>query len=316
MEKIKWYNLDDNGFIIDKNNYIINPLSTTSGVYIYKFGEEDSKLYIGSTINFKQRFKQHRYRAKISSESKKLKYNSIFYKYVNIYGWRKFKYGILEHFDNTKYNWSENKSLLFKLEQKYMDKYLPELNINKTAGSMLGYRYMNNKEFIIPYNNLVEQKTLSLKSLNKETILKQKLHGKNITVFLLDKNNDILKEFNRIKLAADYVGLDRSSVSGYIKNGKLWKNLYYFKLKTNSVLGIKESKFLLEEFSENSIRTFSEEYNLKSYKLEILYNNNIIYKFKSIRQASIELNISKPTILKYSKNNQLWNNKFQFRVII
>jgi hypothetical protein len=63
---------------------------------------------------------------------------------------------------------------------------------------------------------------ISLKpAISKETIIKLKLHTKDITVSIYDKEYTLVKEFNRIKKAAEFVGLSPSSVSGYIKNGKL-----------------------------------------------------------------------------------------------
>lgn len=46
-----------------------------------------------------------------------------------------------------------------------------------------------------------------------------KLHSKYLVVSIYDKNNELIKEFNRIKTAVEFVGLSSSSVSGYIKSG-------------------------------------------------------------------------------------------------
>lgn len=59
----------------------------------------------------------------------------------------------------------------------------------------------------------------------------------------MKKNNELIKEFNRIKTAAEFVGLSSSSVSGYIKSGRLLNNLCYFKLKTNIILDKRSSNF-------------------------------------------------------------------------
>lgn len=50
----------------------------------------------------------------------------------------------------------------------------------------------------------------------KKTILKLKIHSKDIVVSIYEKNNELIKEFNRIKTAAEFVGLSSSSVSGYM----------------------------------------------------------------------------------------------------
>jgi hypothetical protein len=100
------------------------------------------------------------------------------------------------------------------------------LNVNKTAGSMVGYKHKdfhNKLEFIHKEDFYVDNKSIQYKKpgLSKETILKLKLHNKNITVSIYNKENQLIKEFNRIKKTAEFVGLSPSSVSGYIKNGKL-----------------------------------------------------------------------------------------------
>jgi hypothetical protein len=43
----------------------------------------------------------------------------------------------------------------------------------------------------------------------------------------------------------------------------------------------------------------------KSYGLMVIFNDKVIYKFRSIREASLNLNISKVTLMKYSTENKL-----------
>jgi hypothetical protein len=107
---------------------------------------------------------------------------------------------------------------------------------------------------------------LSIKSgLRYETLLKLKLHNKDITVSIYDKNMNLIKEFDRIKKAADYVGLDRSSVSTYIKNGNLWQNSYYFKLKVNSPINYDNETYSLNKLTEvnNNIKKTNRSYILE-----------------------------------------------------
>jgi hypothetical protein len=91
---------------------------------------------------------------------------------------------------------------------------------------MLGFKHFTKGKlkFDDPGNKFDTKKSsfLSIKpSISKETILKLKLHNKDITVSILAKDGLLVKQFNRIKAAAEFVGLSPSSVSGYIKNGKL-----------------------------------------------------------------------------------------------
>lgn len=321
MKNVKWYNLDQNGYIIE-NNIIIRPLLNKAAVYVYKFSlDGKEKLYIGSTVNLVQRFRQHKYRAEIYFSGKKeVKYRSILYNYVAKYGWENFTFGVIEYIDFELYlEWQAKKEILLKAEQRYLDDLSPELNINKTAGSMLGYKH--SKESILEQGSARRGKIykrskvfISLKpAISQETIIKLKLHNKDITVSIYDKEYNLIKQFNRIKAAAEFVGLSPSSVSGYIKNGKLWNDLYYFKLKVNTVL----NKDLLDFPLDNDvIKKYNKAKNKhgNSYGLEVYYENNIVYQFRSIREGSIFLNISKYTITKYSVGDMLWKNKYRFKL--
>lgn len=320
MKNIQWYNLDREGFIVD-NSIIIRPLIQRAGVYIYKLSLDDKeKCYVGSTINMVQRFRQHKYRAEIFA--KELKYNSIFYNHVAKYGWNNFKFGIIKYIDfELDTEWQDKKDILLKTEQIYLDMLSPELNINKTAGSMLGFKHSedNKLKFSMIHRGksyIKSKHELSVRpSISKDTILKLKLHNKNITVSIFDQNDQLIQEFNRIKFAAEFVGLSASSVSGYIKNGKLWNNLYYFRLKTNTTLDEITINFPLDNNDLTLVRSTSDTYvNSNSYRLQVFHNDKILYRFKSIREASRYLNISKATLTKYSTENKLWKNKYIFKI--
>lgn len=310
-----WYDLDKEGYIIDKDsNIIIRPLLQKPAIYVYKLSlVNKEKLYVGSTINMVQRFRQHKYRAEIHIT--KLKYNSMLYNYVARYGWDNFKFGVVKYLDfYPEREWPDKKDVLLKIEQEYINIWSPELNINKTAGSMLGFKHKNNKSEVISIQKGKSKNILSLKPIiNKETILKLKLHNKNITVSIYDINNLLVKEFSRIKTAAEFVNLSPSTVSGYIKSGKLWNQKYYFKLRANTILDEKTLEFPLDYNIIKPINSVSDK-NYKSYKLEVLYKDEIIYKFRSVREASKYLNISKITLIKYSTEDKLWKHKFKFRI--
>jgi group I intron endonuclease len=314
---VNWYSLDKQGYIV-KDNYIIRPLLDKPCIYVYKLSiNQEEKLYIGSTINMVQRFRQHRYRAEIHAIN--LMYNTKFYNYVVKYGWINFKFGVILYKDiDNNLSWHNKREILLKSEQEYLNKYSPDLNTNKIAGSMLGFKHFTKGKlkFDDPGNKFDTKKSsfLSIKpSISKETILKLKLHNKDITVSILAKDGLLVKQFNRIKAAAEFVGLSPSSVSGYIKNGKLWKNKYYFKLKVNTILDSKFSKFLLDDNMIKECKSLTNK-SKKSYGLMVIFNDKVIYKFRSIREASLNLNISKVTLMKYSTENKLWKHKFKFRI--
>lgn len=226
MENIIWYKFNENGFIIGDNEFLVQ----APGIYVYRFKLDISKIYIGSAVNIAQRFRQHRYRCSIYKGN-----NSKFYNLEKKkYGWNNIEYGILEKLSGK--DTYINKGILLDREQYYLNKYSPSLNINKIAGSILGYKHTeeNKLKFSSIHIGKSYQKTLTGKlraKVTKETIDKLKLRSRGAVTCIYDKNNVLLKEFNTIKDAANFCGFSPSSVSKYIAKGLIWNNTYYFKFK-------------------------------------------------------------------------------------
>ena len=104
---------------------------------------------------------------------------------------------------------------------------------------------------------------------------------------------------------ANFVGLSASSISKYIKSGLSWNNLYFFKL---SVENDKSFVFSLENESiinDKIYKNLSEKKYKSSLNIDILDNNEVIYNFDSLRAASKYLNISRPSLVEYSKSERL-----------
>lgn len=319
--KIIWYNLNKEGYIIGGNNNIMYPLFEKGGIYVYRFNDLDKEeLYIGSTINIKQRFRQHKYRAEIYQ--REFNYNSMLYDYVMKYGWNCFKFGVIEYINlNHNLDFKDKRKIILYVEQRYLDLLTPTLNTNKFAGSMRGFKHSDKtkKNYGIARTGKCYRKIKGViirPEVSQETVLKLKLHSKDKKVYIYKTEGVSIKEFTSIKATAKFVGLSPTSVSKYIKSGKLWNNLYYFKLETAIVS--KNISFPLVEYKEsNLIPIVGNEPNMnrRAYMFEVLVNNQIIYRFKSITKASNYLNISKRTLTNYSINNKLWRDKFEFKII-
>lgn len=315
MNNVKWYNLNKEGYIINEHNKIIWPLPEKGGIYIYTFLLDNKKFYIGSTKNIRQRFRQHKYRAE-----RELIYNSLLYSYVTKYGWNNFKYGILENIDlNRDSDLKVKRRTILDLEQKYLDLFTPSLNINKFAGSMRGFKHNENtkKNYSVVRTGKCYRKiegVIVRPEVSQETILKLKLHSKEIKVIIYTAEYKPLKEFNSIREAANYVELSPSSVSKYIKSGRLWNNMYYFKL--NTIMASNNISFPLEDYDDKSATKVENTItpNKRSYIFEVLKDNKVIFKFKSVTKASAYLNISRRTLTSYSRNDKLWRDKFRFRI--
>ena len=226
MENTIWHNINNNGFIKGDNEFLVQG----GGIYAYRFKSDVSIIYIGSAINIAQRFRQHRYRHSIYKGN-----NSKFYNLVRKYGWDSMEYGILEILPGKRDDIITNKVILLDREQHYLDKYSPSLNINKIAGSILGYKHTkeNKLKFSSTHIGKSYHKTLTGKSrpsVTKETIDKLRVRSRGAPTCIYDKNNLLVIEFKTIKDAAHFCGLSSSSVSKYIARDAVWNETYYFKL--------------------------------------------------------------------------------------
>lgn len=333
MNNVKWYDLNQDGYIIN-NNKIIWPLLEKGGIYVYKLSVGGGeKLYVGSSINIKQRFRQHKYRSlQMSTE-----YNSILYKYVLKHGWQNFNYGVLEYIDLDKSDSciASKRKVLYDIEQRYLDRINPSLNINKFAGSMKGYKHnletKNNYSKVRTGRCYKKIKGIIVRpEVSQETILRLKLHSKSLKVKIYSKDYKEIKEFNSIKNAAEYVKLSPTSVSKYIKSGKIWNGVaslgnevpsYYFKLESSVAenasfnLSFPLEDIVTKKTKLDNIDVSYPNYSRRAYIFEVVAENNVIYRFKSITKASEFLNISRRTLTIYSQNNKLWKDKFAFKII-
>lgn len=223
--------MNEKGFIRGGDS---KSLSQGPGIYAYRLKSDNNRLYVGSAVNISQRFRQHRYRSSIYKGN-----GSKFYNLINKYGWNNVEYGIVEEINFPVNNdIPANKKLLLKREQYYLDKYSPTLNINKLAGSMMGYKHTQENKLRFSfihigksYKRNTSEASKPRPPVTKETIDKLKLRTRGAATRIYDKSHSLVKEFKTIKTAASFVGLSPSSVSKYIATGAIWNNTYYFKLK-------------------------------------------------------------------------------------
>lgn len=99
----------------------------TSGIYFIK-NIVNGNRYIGSAINIKGRWAAHKHELR-----KGIHRNSHVQRAWNLYGEESFLFEVVE--------FVKEKGDLLSREQFYLDKFLPEYNISKIAGSLLGMRH-------------------------------------------------------------------------------------------------------------------------------------------------------------------------------
>lgn len=185
MENIIWQNLNKDGFICrDTKEFFLE--EKASGIYTYRLKLDRDRVYIGSALNLAQRFRQHRYRYSIYKGN-----NNKFYSLVRKYGWDNIEYGIIEKINlSCDSSILSNKKTLLSREQFYLDKYSPSLNINKLAGSMLGYKHTEQSKLKLSSIHIGKsyKKTPTKKPkllVTKETRDKLRLRSRGVTNFYL-----------------------------------------------------------------------------------------------------------------------------------
>lgn len=70
---VNWVSLDENGVFKDSSQILKNQ----AAIYIYQFNLDKTKIYIGSAINIRLRFNQHKNRVKAGSTGCPIFYNSL-----------------------------------------------------------------------------------------------------------------------------------------------------------------------------------------------------------------------------------------------
>jgi len=123
-------------------------------------------------------------------------------------------------------DFKEKRRILIDIEQKYLDLFAPGLNTNKFAGSMRGFKHSEKtkKNYGLMRAGKCYRKIQGVivrPEVSQETILKLKLHSKEKKIIIYTPEDKALKEFNSIRETANYIGLSPTSVSKYIKSGRL-----------------------------------------------------------------------------------------------
>ena len=116
--------------IYSKKKEIYKQLKNRSGVYLF-INNVTNDYYVGSSIVLSKRIASHLYHG--NSNTKK-NTNIILYRSMRKYGLENFSLAILEFCQS-------DTLVTAKLEQKWIDLYLPKYNILKIAGSSSGFRH-------------------------------------------------------------------------------------------------------------------------------------------------------------------------------
>lgn len=240
----------DNGE--SKRKEVVKDNTDKAGVYRW-INKVNGKCYVGSSANLGFRLKQYYSNNYLTRKKSVSSISSALIKY----GHSNFILEILVHC-------VPEKSIILKKEQFYIDKFKPEYNILKVAGSPLGYKHteealakMKNRKLSQEHKEQVLIRILSEshkakvneanlgRKNSEESLAKMRNRvitdevraklSQNITNYNLSKAHKVevinvkentKTEYESIRKAAASLNTSHVTLSAYIKSGKLYEGIY------------------------------------------------------------------------------------------
>lgn len=199
---------------------IVNENKGRTGIYRWVH-IESGKSYIGSSIKLNVRFKQYFNYNHISYPKR----NLIIYKALLKHGYAGFRLEILEYCSHE---------ILLQREQYYFDKFSPDYNILKVAGSPLGYRHSEAAKKLISIASKNRKVSESSRDLKRDALLGKKLDKEHLekmslsnklrqSVLLTNSETGDVKVFSSMADAGVYLGISRVSVKKYLLSNLSYK---------------------------------------------------------------------------------------------
>lgn len=233
------------------------------GIYIIQYKLDPYIYYIGRTNNFSVRLKSHI----------KHKLNDKFHLFVTLVGWDKFKFSIIEEC---------SLDIQVKLENKYLQEYLPLLNTHFT----------NNYSNIIIYNSLYDK--LKNKQINLE-LLDNKYKGISIYVYkYMDTYiNNNYQYFNSINNLNKIINIARATIRVYLNTNVPYKGLLFY------TKPIKNFEITYKQVKKSSLElNLNHNIPKKVFIYSITPNGDIDKKqFDSREKVAIFLNVNTKSVM-------------------
>lgn len=179
--------------------------------------KEHGKSYVGSAKNLSIRFKQYFNYNHLTAPKR----NMAIYKAILKYGYAEFRLEILEYCDPQE---------LLKKEQFYMDKFNPEYNILKFAGSSLGYVFSEASRAKMSISHIGIQAGEKNPMFGVRNPRAEGAGKPRQKIEVIDIKNNITTRYDSMTLAAYALNTNTSVFFHYFaRNQKLYKNQYVFK---------------------------------------------------------------------------------------
>lgn len=254
---------------------------------VYRWVHKDSgKSYIGSSSILSDRFRRYFNHSYLSSSKRGA---SLICRALLKYGYVGFRLEILEYCPS---------SIVLTREQFYLDKFNPEYNILKVAGSNLGYKH---SEASLKSMSIASKRRNELEEVLKfkrEVMLGRKLSKDhldrmaknnpfNVPIILSSIETGKREEFTSMAKAALFLGIHATTVKSYLVNNKPYKD--YMITRPTSVI---DSSFIS---------------NLTNVRQAVLLTNSVsgdTKQFSSMKAACQFLDISPRRLLNYFKDKE------------
>lgn len=266
-----------------------------SGIYQIR-NTINNKVYIGSTVNFENRWSDHKHTLK------KGKHGNPHLQYsYNKHGIDCFTFSILECCPPFK-------EILLSTEQKYLDQLKPEYNICKIAGSRQGIKH--SEEVRQKISNLGRgricseetRKTLSQKLTGKivSLVTRQKLSNSRIGKKLSEETKTLIAKKNKGRILSEE---SRKKIS----DKSLGRT--FTKETRNKISLAKTGNFYSEE---QKLKSFGK---LRKPVLQICpITLKVIKEFTSVKEAAIITNIARASITYVLTNKRKTAGKYIWKL--
>lgn len=263
---------------------IIQQNKNKSGVYRW-VNKDSGKCYIGSSSMLNDRFRRYFNHSYLSSSKRG---ESLICKALLKYGYGGFILEILEYCPS---------SIVLTREQFFIDKFNPEYNILKVAGTSLGYKHNEASLKLMSIASKKRNESEEVLKLKKEVMLGRKLSkdqlekmAKNnlfrVAIILTNTETEKREEFTSMAQAAIFLGIHETTVKRYLINNKPYNGY----IITKAASGLESSSSLTNK-NQGILLTNS------------AASQGITKEFSSMKDACQFLGISHKRLLNYLKNN-------------
>ncbi len=260
-----------------EKSIILSDLKDKSGIYLWTH-KESGKIYIGSAFDLSYRISKYLSKGYLLNK----KGSSYIYNALLDHGYSAFSLAILEYIDTLNLSKEEAKNLILKREQFYLDNMLPEFNILKVAGSLLGYIHSDETKAKLSETFSGENNPFYGKTHSEQTLIKiSEVHkGKSLS-------DDTKAKMSFVQRSIDRTG-ENNPMFGKIGES----NPFYGKTHSTETLTKMSKKVFV-------------------YSLDSVSNEKILFKsFNNITEAAKYFDCNKRTLFNYIDNNKLYKKQW------